>query len=145
MSQADIETLKAGFDAFNQGEFERLLDHWDDDVEVVRLGGGEPLRGKSAIRDWLVPDAIDQRGEPIEFRDLGRRVLVTCDWHTHGRASGVDVETRIYMVFTMRSGKVARVEGFANEHEALEAAGLSGARSAAPAPPAMRCPGAGAP
>ena len=125
MSQTDIETLKGGFDAYNDGDFERLLERWDEDVEVVRFGGGEPLRGKSAIRDWLVPDAIDQRGEPIEFRDLGGRVLVTCDWHTHGRASGVDVETRLYMVFTMRWGKVARVEGFADEQEALKAAGLS--------------------
>ena len=125
MSQADVETLKAGFDAFNQGEFERFLDHWDDDVEVVRLGGGEPLRGKETARRWLVPDAIDQRGEPIEFRDYGERVLVTCDWYTHGRGSGVDVDTRLYILFTMRAGKVARVEGFRDEQVALEAAGLS--------------------
>jgi ketosteroid isomerase-like protein len=88
MSQADIDNLKAGFDAYNDRDFERMLELWDEDVEVVRRGGGEPLRGKAAMRKWLVPDAIDQRGEPIEFRDLGGRVLVTCDWHIHGRGSG---------------------------------------------------------
>ena len=124
MSQADIETLKAGFDAYNHGDFERMLETWDEDVELVRLGGGEPVRGKEEIRSWLVPDAIDQRGEPIEFRDYGERVLVTCDWHTHGRGSGVDVDTRLYILFTMRAGKVARVEGFNDERVALKAAGL---------------------
>ena len=82
------------------------------------------MRGKEAIRSWLIPDAIDQRGEPIEFRDHGERVLVTCDWHAHGRGSGVDVDTRLYLLFTMRAGKVAPPEGFGDEQEALEAAGL---------------------
>jgi ketosteroid isomerase-like protein len=125
MSQTDIETLKAGFDAYNDGDFERMLEHWDEDAEAVRLGGGEPLRGKSAIRNWLAPEAIDQRGEPIEIRDYGGRVLVTCDWHIHGRGSGADVDTRVYILFTMRAGKVTRLENFADEQEALEAAGLS--------------------
>ena len=124
MSQADIESLKAGFDAYNDGDFEGMLETWDEDVEVVRLGGGEPVRGKEAIRSWLVPEAIDQRGEPIEFRDHGGRVLVTCDWHTHGRGSGVDVDTRLYLLFTMRAGKVARLENFGDQQSALEAAGL---------------------
>jgi ketosteroid isomerase-like protein len=122
MLQTDIETLKAGFDAYNDGDFERMLEHWDEDVEVVRLGGGKPMRGKEAIRSWLVPEAIDQRGEPIEFRDYGGRVLVTCDWHIHGRGSGVDVETRLYILFTMQAGNVARLENFGDEQEALEAA-----------------------
>ena len=126
MSQADIEALKEGFDAYNSGDLERVLELYEEDVELVGLlVSGESLRGKEAIRSWLVPEAIDQRGEPIEFRDLGGRILVTCDWHIHGRGSGVDVDTRLYFLFTMRVGKVARLEAFADEQEALEAAGLS--------------------
>jgi ketosteroid isomerase-like protein len=126
MSQADIEALKESFDAYNSEDFERVLELYEEDVELVGLlVSGESLRGKEAIRSWLVPEAIDQRGEPIEFRDLGGRVLVTCDWHIHGRGSGVDVDTRLYFLFTMRVGKVARVDVFGDEQEALEAAGLS--------------------
>jgi ketosteroid isomerase-like protein len=124
MSQADIEMLKAGFDAYNKGEFERMLEIWDEDVEVVKLGGGEPLRGKESIRKWLIPDAIDQRAEGMEFRDFGERVLVTCNWHVRGRGSGVEFDTRVFLLFTMRTGKVIRAEGFSGEHEALNAAGL---------------------
>ena len=124
MSQIDVKNLKAGFDAYNDGDFERLLELWEDDVEIVGLLVGKALRGKTEARSWLVPETIDQRGEPIEFRDLGGRVLVTCDWHIHGRGSGADVDTRLYFLFTMRAGKVARMETFAEEQEALEAAGL---------------------
>ncbi len=126
MSQADIENLRAGFDAYNDGDFERMLELWEEDVEVAgRLVSGKPSRGKEAARSWLVPEAIDQRFEPIEFRDYRGRVLVTCDWHVHGRGSGADVDTRLCMLFTMRAGKVARMEVFADEQTALEAAGLS--------------------
>jgi ketosteroid isomerase-like protein len=125
MSQTDIENLKAGFDAYNDGDFERLLELWDEDVEIVGLLVAKSLRGKEAARSWLVPEAIDQRGEPMEFRDLGERVFATCNWHIHGRGSGVDVDTKLYMLFTMRAGKVARMEVFGDEQEALQAAGLS--------------------
>jgi ketosteroid isomerase-like protein len=124
MSQTDVKNLKAGFDAYNEGDFERLLELWEEDVEIDGLLVGKSLRGKVEARSWLVPEAIDQRGEPIEFRDLEGRVLVTCDWHIHGRGSGVDVDTRLYFLFTMRAGKVARLEAFGEEQEALEAAGL---------------------
>ena len=124
MSQTDVKNVKAGFDAYNDGDFERLLELWEEDVEIVGLLVGKSLRGKAEVRSWLVPEAIDQRGEPIEFRDVGGRVLVTCHWHTHGRGSGVDVDTRLYFLFTMRAGKVARLETFAEAQEALEAAGL---------------------
>jgi ketosteroid isomerase-like protein len=125
MSQADIETLRAGFDAYNDGDFERMLETWDEDAELVRLGGGEPLRGKEAIRSWLVPEAIHQSGEPIAFCDYGERVLVTCDWHVRGMGSGVEVDTRLFLLFTLRAGKVTRLENFGDEQEALEAAGLT--------------------
>jgi len=124
MSQTDVKNLKAGFDAYNDGDFERLLELWEEDVEIDGLLVGKSLRGKVEARNWLVPEAIDQRGEPIEFRDVGGRVLVTCDWHIHGRGSGVDVDTRLYFLFTMRAGKVARLEAFGEEQAALEAAGL---------------------
>jgi ketosteroid isomerase-like protein len=125
MSQADVERIRAGFDAYNHGDFDRMLEGWDEDIEVVPLGGGEPLRGKEAARSWLAPEAIDQHGEPIEFRDYGERVLVACNWHVHGRGSGVDVDTRVYILFTSRAGKTARLEAFGDEQDALESVGLS--------------------
>ena len=35
MSQTDVKNVKAGFDAYNDGDFERLLELWEEDVEIV--------------------------------------------------------------------------------------------------------------
>ena len=53
-------------------------------------------------------------------------MLVTCGLAhpREGKRRGLD--TRLYLLFTMRAGKVARLETFAEEQEALEAAGLAG-------------------
>jgi ketosteroid isomerase-like protein len=121
----DIELIKAGLAAYNEGNFERFLDRWDEDAEVRRLGGAGTLRGKEAIRSWLAPDAMEyQRGEPIEFRENGERVLVACDWHFRGRGSGIEADTRVFLLFTLRGDKVIRLENYRDENEALEAAGL---------------------
>jgi ketosteroid isomerase-like protein len=50
---------------------------------------------------------------------------VTVRFHGRGRASGVEVETRFYEVYTLRDGKVLRIDEYEHRAEALEAAGLS--------------------
>ena len=42
-----------------------------------------------------------------------------------GQASGVEVDTRFYEVYTLREGKVSRVDEYIERAEALEAVGLS--------------------
>ncbi len=125
MSQAEIERIKAVMTAFNEGDFERLLDTMDEDAEVQRLGGLETLRGREAIRNWQTPDAIEyQRAEPTEFRESGDRILVTCDWRVRGRGSGIEVDTKVFPLYTLRGNKVIRLRAYQNEKEALQAAGL---------------------
>ena len=53
------------------------------------------------------------------------RVFVTVRFHGRGRASGVEVETRLYEVYMLRDGKVLRIDEYDDRAEALEAAGLS--------------------
>jgi len=59
-----------------------------------------------------------------EFIDAGNRVLVTAYHRGRGRGSGVEVDTRFYEVYTLRDGKVVRVDEYAERAEALDAAGL---------------------
>jgi ketosteroid isomerase-like protein len=125
MSQADTELIKAVIAAFNDGDFDRMLDHCDEDVEIQRVGGLATVHGKEAIRDWLAPDAIGyQHGEPTAFRRIGEQILVRCDWEIRGRGSGIEVETGVFLLFTVRDGRITRVAVHLHEAEALKAAGL---------------------
>jgi ketosteroid isomerase-like protein len=51
-------------------------------------------------------------------------VFVAARFHARGRASGIEVETRLSEVYTVRGGKVLRIDEYAHRAEALEAAGL---------------------
>ena len=52
-------------------------------------------------------------------------MVVTARHRGRGRESGVAVDARFYEVYTLRDGKIVRVDEFVERAEALEAAGLS--------------------
>jgi ketosteroid isomerase-like protein len=88
----------------------------------------EPSYGPDAMRDdwerWA--SAFDELTVPFEeFIDAGDQVVVVAHHQGRGRKSGVAVDARYYEVYTVRGGKVSRVDEFAEREEALEAAGLS--------------------
>jgi hypothetical protein len=57
--------------------------------------------------------------------DAGDRVLLTSHHRGRGRGSGVQIDTRLYSVYTLRGGKVVQEDEYGHRAEALEAAGLS--------------------
>ncbi len=59
---------------------------------------------------------------PEELVDLGDRVVATVRFRARGRASGIEVDDRLYDVFTLRDGKIVRMDQFTQRSEALEAA-----------------------
>jgi ketosteroid isomerase-like protein len=54
----------------------------------------------------------------------GDHVVVIACFRGRGRGSGVRVAERLYEVYTLRTGKVLRVDEFSDRDQALEAAGL---------------------
>ena len=60
-----------------------------------------------------------------ELIDAGDHVVAVVLRHARGRASGVDVEAPLAVLWTLRDLKVIRVVWFGSRAEALEAAGLS--------------------
>jgi ketosteroid isomerase-like protein len=60
-----------------------------------------------------------------ETIDAGDRVVVETRVSGRGRESGVGVDSRTYMVWTLRGKKVLRMDEFTERADALEAAGLS--------------------
>ena len=92
------------------------------------LPGGKTYTGLEGFReswlDWLAPYS-EYRTEVEEAIDCGERVLLLQS--SSGRLEGSTKEVKLApaVVYTVRDGKIARVEPYADRAEALKAVGLS--------------------
>jgi ketosteroid isomerase-like protein len=104
MSQENVEIVLDQYAATNERDFERVMSHYADDVELVAR---EPwiqtglFRGREAVGrwfgDWLSTIDRDARFEVKEARELPTgAVLIVADHHTRGRASGVEVHGMLF-------------------------------------------------
>jgi ketosteroid isomerase-like protein len=130
----NAEVVVGQFEAVNTRDFEAAMDRYAEDVVLVahdRLGEavGSRATGKQAVGewfgDWFRQFAPDYRFEIEEVRESGDVVFLVARHHGRGRASGAPVTGRNAYVYTVRAGKVCRVEMFADPDRALEAAGLA--------------------
>jgi ketosteroid isomerase-like protein len=98
-----------------------------DPQVVIKPTEEGPSHGLDAIRDNIEhwKDAWEELEVTAEeFIDAGDRVLVTVHHRGRGRGSGIEVNSRFYLVYTLRDGKVARSDEYMYRAQALEAAGL---------------------
>jgi ketosteroid isomerase-like protein len=94
-----------------------------DDVGRVAYYGPDGMR--TAWLDWLLPwDSYNAGVEDVIDAGNGRVVVLTPD---HARPKGSDSEVSFTgaPVWTVRDGKVARIEFYWNRDEGLKAVGLA--------------------
>ncbi len=48
---------------------------------------------------------------------MGDRVVATLHFHGRGRGSGVETDARFYEVYTVRDGKIVRMDEFTERSE----------------------------
>ena len=133
MSQENVEVCKRAFEALGvRRETDAALPYIDPEVELrsAIIGGaeGNAYRGYEGVREWMgESDAAfgELRLEPEEWRDTGDDVLLLGRLHARGRESGVEIDSAIAWLLTLRGGKIVRMRGYLNPPEALKAAGLS--------------------
>ena len=132
MSQEAIEIVRDQFAAVNERDFPRAMSHYTDDVQLIVdrdafLEGGT-FRGREAVGrwfgDWFATFEPGYRFDVEEARDLGGIVFLSATHEGRGRASGARVRGQTGYLYTVRDGKVARVELYASRAAALEAAGV---------------------
>jgi ketosteroid isomerase-like protein len=128
MSQEPLEIVRRLAERWNAGDMQGVLDLYSDDV-VVQTGPHWPERhvteGKAAVREsmdeWLsVWESIEIETDDVEA--YGDRVVAHGAWVSKGRASGVDGRMPIDIMLTVRGGKIARVDWFADHASAVAAA-----------------------
>ena len=131
MSEENIEIVQRAFDAFHSGDADRsealALATIDPNVVYSPVEDG-PSHGLNAIRDQFErwESSWEELAETAEeFIDAGDRVVVTALYRGRGQGSGVPIEARFYAVYTLRDGRVVRVDEFTDRAEAFEAAGQS--------------------
>ena len=83
-------------------------------------------QGHDAVRASLARwkgEWDDYKLMPEDFVDRGDRVVVTVRLRGRGRRSGVEIDARFYDLYTLRDGKIVRMDQFTDRSEAFAAVG----------------------
>jgi len=131
MSRENVELVRQGYAAWNNGDMHAMLAILHPDVEFTTSGvfpGLNPVyRGHDGFRKFWrdFPDMWESILVSVdELRDCGERVLALVAFDARGR-DGLEVGRQVGTVWAFRDGLTVRVENYASWTEALEAAGLS--------------------
>ena len=132
MSQNNVEIVRQFTEAWEGRDSEAMVELVDPNVEqhgtVGGLEEGRVLRGISEIaRDYeRVEEMWDEHRIEIErVIDAGDQVVVLQREYQRGRSSGVELVIDAAVIFTLRDGRIIRLQGYMDRAAALEAAGLS--------------------
>jgi uncharacterized protein len=129
MSKENLDLFREGLAAWNEGDYEAIVDMCHPDV-VWTFSDRLPdatgrIEGKDAVRsffqtftgDW---SEISIRAERIA--DRGSDVVADVAFLAKGR-DGIEVSMSFVHVWTVRDGQIVRFRGFGSFEEALEAVG----------------------
>jgi ketosteroid isomerase-like protein len=119
MSQETVEIVRR----FLIADVDEAMTYADPDIvwnPIEEL----PTQGHDAVRASLArwkAEWDDYAVLPEEFVDSGDRVLATVRVRGRGRGSGVEIDARFYDLYTLRDGKIVRMDQFTERSQALEA------------------------
>jgi ketosteroid isomerase-like protein len=129
MSQDNVEIVRKIFDGWSRGDFSVGRDlltadfEWQQHPEAVEPGPRRgPAIGASLKKIFEIYESF--RIVPDRYLDSGDKVVVLA--HNRGytaRGGGIELDQAFAYVWTLRAGKLARVEVYEDEAAAFEAAG----------------------
>jgi ketosteroid isomerase-like protein len=130
MSQENVEIVHMAFEAFVGGDVPAFLSALGPDIEWKQMEELEPRHGHEgvveAIGQWH-QTWDDPHYAAEEYIDGGDHVILLLKLTGRGKTSGASVDMSSYLVFTLREGKIIRMNelGPGKRSEALKAVGLS--------------------
>ena len=128
-SDANVELVRKGIDAFNKGDFEAMLqlgnaDEFEYDWSRSRGPNRGIYRGVEGLREFITDQWStfeEVRLEAHEFIPRGEHVVVTATTHGRGR-QGVTVTAKSAQLYTFENGRLVRITLYQDREEALAAA-----------------------
>ena len=131
MSEAVIDTLRAGYDAFNRGDWEAVFRAAPFDFELEtadRAIHAGTYRGRDEVKRFF-EDLFEPFDEvlvdPEEFLENANQIVVLIRVRSRPSGSSAVVDNRIAHLWTVQDGTIVRLHVFPERSKALEAAGLS--------------------
>jgi uncharacterized protein len=130
MSQENMEIVRRAHEALNAGNIDELvtLCHPDFQLDMSdRVLNPAVYQGHDGIRKFYVEvqDVWERYvWEPEELRDEGDTVVALLRSEGRGRGSGVEIDRKTAMVWTVRAGKALGLRFYREPERALEAVGL---------------------
>ena len=123
--QQNLEIIRRGYDAFGHGDIDTLLSLFDEQIEWVTPGPAElPIAGRRTGRQQVaeffgVLDSVleIQRFEPTSFTAQGDQVIVTGSDTARVKATGKVLDGAWAHVFTLKDGKVTRMQEYTDTAE----------------------------
>ena len=132
MSQENVEIIGRFYDAMARRDLAGAIEFHDSEVVVINTPNSPdtaPYVGHAGLGAWVrdVRAGVGQfRVEADETIDVDEsRVIVIGRVCGEGRASGLPVEIPLTTVYTLRDGRIVRVQAYDTKAQALEAVGLS--------------------
>jgi ketosteroid isomerase-like protein len=130
MSEENVEIVRRAHDALNAGNLDALtgLCHPDFRLDMSdRVLNPAIYEGHDGLREFYsgVREVWERYvWEPEELRDEGDVVVALLRTKGRGRGSGVEIDRKTAMIWTLRGGKVLSLRFYRDPQRALDAAGL---------------------
>jgi ketosteroid isomerase-like protein len=129
MSRENVELVRAVLGDWARGDFSAGSDlfaadfEWKQRPDAPEPGSHRGVSIGTALRQ-LFEVWENYRIEAEEYIDAGDRIVVVGRARGTARGSGLELDHRLFFLWTTRNGKLASVESFRDRGEALEAVGL---------------------
>jgi len=132
MSQENVEIVRRTYQAWNRRDFDEAAELLAPDIEwrmPSNLPDAETWRSSEEVMHGLdvFLESWDRlHVEVQEYLDAGDRVVALLRYSGRAAITGIELEGAAVdaAVWTLRGGKVVKVEMYGDTSEALEAAGL---------------------
>jgi ketosteroid isomerase-like protein len=132
MSGENAEIVRRGFAAVGRGDLDALTAVLAPEFEYIPTGAfvgiRESFAGASGFRRFLESFWQEFDQPNIEMRrvtEAGDEVLTWVTFRGRGTQSGAETSLDLWILWTLRAGKLIRGRAFRSSDEALEAAGQS--------------------